>query len=52
MCPDPPAAASAHWSVPNPSEMHPPDLDAYRMTARELRSRIGHLLALLAAPRG
>ncbi|HEX4213829.1 MAG TPA: ArsR family transcriptional regulator [Candidatus Dormibacteraeota bacterium] len=43
----PPARAAAHWSIPNPSEMHPPDLDAYRATARELETRVRHLLARL-----
>jgi protein-tyrosine-phosphatase len=49
-CGDLPAApAAVHWSVPNPSQAHPPDLDAFRATARELRARIRYLLPLLAA---
>jgi ArsR family transcriptional regulator, arsenate/arsenite/antimonite-responsive transcriptional repressor / arsenate reductase (thioredoxin) len=45
----PAVPAPAHWSIPNPSQAHPPDLDAFRATARELRARISHLLPLLAA---
>jgi protein-tyrosine-phosphatase/DNA-binding transcriptional ArsR family regulator len=41
-CDDLPAAA--HWSIPNPAQAHPPDLDAFRATARELRARIRYLL--------
>jgi ArsR family transcriptional regulator, arsenate/arsenite/antimonite-responsive transcriptional repressor / arsenate reductase (thioredoxin) len=40
---------SLHWSIPNPSQAHPPDLDAFRATARELRARIRHLLPQLPA---
>jgi len=50
-CPElPPAAASAHWSVPNPAEAHPADLDAFRATARELHTRVRYLLPLLGKP--
>jgi len=50
-CPDlPPAAAAAHWSVPNPAEAHPADLDAFRATARELHTRVRYLLPLLGIP--
>jgi ArsR family transcriptional regulator, arsenate/arsenite/antimonite-responsive transcriptional repressor / arsenate reductase (thioredoxin) len=45
----PETAAAVHWSIPNPSQSHPPDLDAFRTTARELRSRIRYLLPLLQA---
>lgn len=45
----PPAAAAVHWSIPNPAQAHPPDLDAFRATARELRSRICYLLPVLQA---
>jgi ArsR family transcriptional regulator, arsenate/arsenite/antimonite-responsive transcriptional repressor / arsenate reductase (thioredoxin) len=41
-------AASAHWSIPNPAQAHPPDLDAFRITTRELQKRIRYLLPLLA----
>jgi ArsR family transcriptional regulator, arsenate/arsenite/antimonite-responsive transcriptional repressor / arsenate reductase (thioredoxin) len=41
-------AASAHWSIPNPAQAHPPDLDAFRITTRELRTRIRYLLPVLA----
>jgi ArsR family transcriptional regulator, arsenate/arsenite/antimonite-responsive transcriptional repressor / arsenate reductase (thioredoxin) len=37
-----------HWSIPNPAQAHPPDLDAFRATARELRTRVRHLLPTLA----
>jgi ArsR family transcriptional regulator, arsenate/arsenite/antimonite-responsive transcriptional repressor / arsenate reductase (thioredoxin) len=37
-----------HWSIPNPAQAHPPDLDAFRATARELRTRIRYLLPTLA----
>ena len=44
-CGELPAAAQAvHWSIPNPAQAHPPDLDAFRATARELRTRIRYLL--------
>jgi ArsR family transcriptional regulator, arsenate/arsenite/antimonite-responsive transcriptional repressor / arsenate reductase (thioredoxin) len=39
---------AVHWSIPNPAEAHPPDLDAFRATARELRARIRYLLPALA----
>jgi ArsR family transcriptional regulator, arsenate/arsenite/antimonite-responsive transcriptional repressor / arsenate reductase (thioredoxin) len=45
----PAVPAAAHWSIPNPSQAHPPDLEAFRATARELRARIRHLLPLLTA---
>jgi len=40
--------AAVHWSIPNPAQAHPPDLDAFRATARELRTRIRHLLPVLS----
>jgi ArsR family transcriptional regulator, arsenate/arsenite/antimonite-responsive transcriptional repressor / arsenate reductase (thioredoxin) len=40
--------ASVHWSIPNPAQAHPPDLDAFRLTTRELRTRIRYLLPVLA----
>jgi protein-tyrosine-phosphatase len=47
-CPELPGArATVHWSIPNPAEAHPPDLDAYRATAREVGNRVGYLLPLL-----
>jgi protein-tyrosine-phosphatase/DNA-binding transcriptional ArsR family regulator len=50
-CGDLPAASDVmHWSIPNPAQAHPPDLDAFRATARELRTRVRYLLpALLPA---
>jgi ArsR family transcriptional regulator, arsenate/arsenite/antimonite-responsive transcriptional repressor / arsenate reductase (thioredoxin) len=45
----PAGSAAAHWSIPNPAQAHPPDLDAFRATARELRTRIRHLLPVLSA---
>lgn len=45
----PAVPAAVHWSIPNPSQAHPPDLDAFRATARELRARIRYLLPLLPA---
>jgi protein-tyrosine-phosphatase/DNA-binding transcriptional ArsR family regulator len=45
----PPAPAAVHWSIPNPAQAHPPDLDAFRATARELRDRIRYLLLVLGA---
>ena len=45
----PAAPAAVHWSVPDPARAHPPDLDAFRATARELRTRIGYLLPLLVS---
>jgi len=35
---------AVHWSIPNPAQAHPADLDAFRATARELRTRIRYLL--------
>jgi protein-tyrosine-phosphatase/DNA-binding transcriptional ArsR family regulator len=45
-------AAAVHWSIPNPAQAHPPDLDAFRATARELRTRMGYLLPALQAGPG
>jgi len=45
----PVAPAAAHWSIPNPAQAHPPDLDAFRATARELHTRIRYLLPLLVS---
>jgi ArsR family transcriptional regulator, arsenate/arsenite/antimonite-responsive transcriptional repressor / arsenate reductase (thioredoxin) len=52
-CGDLPAASAVvHWSIPNPAQAHPPDLDAFRTAARELRTRIRYLLpALLESTR-
>lgn len=48
-CGELPAQASAvHWSIPNPAQAHPPDLDAFRLTTRELQTRIRYLLPVLA----
>jgi ArsR family transcriptional regulator, arsenate/arsenite/antimonite-responsive transcriptional repressor / arsenate reductase (thioredoxin) len=44
----PTETAAAHWSIPNPAQAHPADLDAFRATARELRTRIRYLLPALA----
>jgi ArsR family transcriptional regulator, arsenate/arsenite/antimonite-responsive transcriptional repressor / arsenate reductase (thioredoxin) len=44
----PAESASVHWSIPNPAQAHPPDLDAFRATARELQTRIRYLLPTLA----
>lgn len=44
----PAKAAAVHWSIPNPAQAHPPDLDAFRLTTRELRTRIRYLLPVLA----
>jgi protein-tyrosine-phosphatase len=56
VCPKLPASqGTAHWSVPNPSEAHPPDVDAFRAVAREVGSRVRYLLRLLGvaeAPSG
>jgi ArsR family transcriptional regulator, arsenate/arsenite/antimonite-responsive transcriptional repressor / arsenate reductase (thioredoxin) len=50
-CGDLPATSAAvHWSIPNPAQAHPPDLDAFRATARELRTRIRYLLPALLDP--
>jgi ArsR family transcriptional regulator, arsenate/arsenite/antimonite-responsive transcriptional repressor / arsenate reductase (thioredoxin) len=47
-CGDLPAASAvAHWSIPNPAQAHPPDLEAFRATARELRARVRYLLPAL-----
>jgi protein-tyrosine-phosphatase len=43
----PATSAAAHWSILDPARAHPPDLDAFRATARELRTRIRYLLAML-----
>jgi ArsR family transcriptional regulator, arsenate/arsenite/antimonite-responsive transcriptional repressor / arsenate reductase (thioredoxin) len=48
----PAAAGAAHWSIPNPAQAHPPDLDAFRATARELQARIRYLLPVLPAAAG
>jgi ArsR family transcriptional regulator, arsenate/arsenite/antimonite-responsive transcriptional repressor / arsenate reductase (thioredoxin) len=40
---------AVHWSIPNPVQAHPPDLDAFRTTARELHRRIRFLLPVLQA---
>lgn len=45
-CPELSAAKAVHWSIPNPTEAHPPDLDAFRATARELERRVRFLLPL------
>jgi protein-tyrosine-phosphatase/DNA-binding transcriptional ArsR family regulator len=42
------SAPGVHWSIPNPAQAHPPDLDAFRATARELQTRIRYLLPVLA----
>jgi ArsR family transcriptional regulator, arsenate/arsenite/antimonite-responsive transcriptional repressor / arsenate reductase (thioredoxin) len=47
----PVTSGAAHWSIPNPAQAHPPDLEAFRATARELRTRVRHLLPTLASPR-
>jgi ArsR family transcriptional regulator, arsenate/arsenite/antimonite-responsive transcriptional repressor / arsenate reductase (thioredoxin) len=39
---------AVHWSIPNPAQAHPADLDAFRATARELQARIRYLLPALA----
>lgn len=41
-------AAAVHWSIPNPAQAHPPDIDAFRATARELRTRVGYLLGAVS----
>ncbi len=52
-CPEPPPAkVVAHWSIPNPAEAHPADLDAYRATAAELRTRVHYLVAALGSAGG
>ena len=45
----PRAGIVAHWSVPNPAEAHPADLDAFRSTAKELHTRVRYLLPRLDA---
>jgi protein-tyrosine-phosphatase/DNA-binding transcriptional ArsR family regulator len=48
-CPEPPNAdVVAHWSVPNPADAHPADLDAFRAAAKELHMRVRYLLPLLS----
>ena len=42
------ASAAVHWSIPNPAQAHPPDLDAFRATARELRTRVRYLLGAVS----
>jgi ArsR family transcriptional regulator, arsenate/arsenite/antimonite-responsive transcriptional repressor / arsenate reductase (thioredoxin) len=42
------SAPGVHWSIPNPAQAHPPDLDAFRATTRELQTRIRYLLPVLA----
>ena len=44
----PAETAAAHWSIPNPAQAHPPDLDAFRAITRELQTRIRYLLPALA----
>jgi len=44
----PAAPVAAHWSIPDPARAHPPDLDAFRAAARELRTRVRYLLPMLA----
>ena len=44
--------AAAHWSIPNPAQAHPPDLDAFRATARELHTRVRYLLPTLVESSG
>jgi ArsR family transcriptional regulator, arsenate/arsenite/antimonite-responsive transcriptional repressor / arsenate reductase (thioredoxin) len=39
---------AVHWSIPNPAQAHPADLDAFRATARELQTRIRYLLPALS----
>ena len=41
-------AAAAHWSIPNPAQAHPPDIDAFLATARELRTRVRYLLSAVS----
>jgi protein-tyrosine-phosphatase/DNA-binding transcriptional ArsR family regulator len=48
----PAAPAAVHWSIPNPAQAHPPDLDAFRATARELQTRVRYLLPLLVSRAG
>jgi len=44
----PATPVAVHWSIPDPARAHPPDLDAFRATARELRTRVRYLLPMLA----
>jgi protein-tyrosine-phosphatase len=44
----PAAPVAPHWSIPDSARAHPPDLDAFRTTARELRTRVRYLLPMLA----
>jgi ArsR family transcriptional regulator, arsenate/arsenite/antimonite-responsive transcriptional repressor / arsenate reductase (thioredoxin) len=46
----PPSEAAVHWSIPNPAQAHPPDLEAFRATARDLRRRISYLLPVRYQP--
>ena len=48
----PAAPVAAHWSIPDPARAHPPDLDAFRATARELHTRIRYLLPMLVESGG
>ena len=48
----PTESAAVHWSIPNPAQAHPPDLDAFRATARELQTRIRYLLPVLGGSGG
>jgi ArsR family transcriptional regulator, arsenate/arsenite/antimonite-responsive transcriptional repressor / arsenate reductase (thioredoxin) len=43
----PAAPAPVHWSIPDPARAHPPDLDAFRATARELHTRVRYVLPIL-----
>jgi ArsR family transcriptional regulator, arsenate/arsenite/antimonite-responsive transcriptional repressor / arsenate reductase (thioredoxin) len=45
----PATPAAVHWSVPDPARAHPPDLDAFRATARELHTRVRYLLPLIVS---
>lgn len=40
--------AAWHWSIPNPAQAHPPDIEAFRATARELRTRVSYLLSAVS----
>lgn len=48
----PAAPVAVHWSIPDPARAHPADLDAFRATAKELRTRVRHLLPILAESSG
>jgi ArsR family transcriptional regulator, arsenate/arsenite/antimonite-responsive transcriptional repressor / arsenate reductase (thioredoxin) len=43
----PATPTAVHWSIPDPARAHPPDLNAFRATARELQARVRYLLPLL-----